>query len=328
VEPHLEASAHPFFGGRQPSDDGEDRSAFAYIGLPLPSAYDPVGQRSPAAGAPEHVRLMSWEQEAHTDHDHHDFDLGGPLMPSGAVPDLIDHGDVVGDPADLAATKRFATYVVRSALERGALPLAVGGDHSVAQVMVQGYEGFGPVNVLHVDAHLDFRDEVDGVRDGYSSPVRRIREMPWVGRILQVGMRGVGSARPQEVHDAIEAGNAIVTAEDLHERGVDQVLDHVTDEAPWYVTLDVDGLDPTIAPGTGYPTPGGITFRQAAAMIRGIAGRGLLAGIDANEIHPDIDVRGLTALTVLRLFALAMGSSVRAAGREDRALPVTVTRTT
>ena len=320
MEPHLQPSARPFYGGRQLGESGDDRSAFAYIGLPLASAYDPPGTPSPTAGAPEHVRAMCWEQEHQADWHHWDFDLGGPVMPSGARPDLTDYGDLAGDPMDLQGAKRFATETVRAALNRGAVPMVVGGDHSTTQPVMAAYEGMGPVHLLHVDAHLDFRDEVNGVRDGYSSPVRRSREMPWVGSIVQVGLRGIGSARQREVDEARELRNVIVTAAELHERGVDAVLSHIAD-GPWHVSLDVDGLDPTIAPATGYPVPGGITFPQIAGIVRGIARRGLLAGIDVDEIHPDIDLRGMTALTVLRLFTLLMGESVRASGREDRALP-------
>jgi len=154
--------------------------------------------------------------------------------------------------------------------------------------------------------------------------VRRIREMPWVGRIVQVGLRGVGSARPQEVDEALDAGNILIRADEVHDAGVGAVLGHLTPDAPWYVTLDVDGLDPSIAPGTGYPVPAGLTYRQAAGLIRDLAGRGLLAGMDATEIHPDLDVRGLTALTTLRLFATAMAMSVRASGDERRALPASM----
>jgi agmatinase len=242
-----EPSVHPFFGARRIADDGDDRSAFAYIGLPLGSPYDTEGVHSAASGAPEHVRAMSWEQETPTDAHHFDFDLDGPLMPSGAPPDLIDYGDVVADPRDLEGSKRFATEVVRSALDRGALPLVIGGDHSITSIVVAAYADRGPLNVLHVDAHLDFRDEVNGIRDGYSSPIRRVREMPWVGSIVQVGLRGV-------------------------------------------------------------------------------AERGSLAGMDVTEIHPAIDLRGLTALTVLRLLVTAMGMSVRATGREDCVLPERLVR--
>jgi agmatinase len=318
---HLEGSLHPFFGGRQLTGGDEDRSAFAYIGIPTGSPYD--GEfPSPAAGGPEHVRAMSWEQECPSDAHHYDFDLGGPLMPSGAHPDLVDYGDVAADANDLEASKRFATDVVRSALGRGSLPLVIGGDHSITAVSVAAYDQFGTVNILHVDAHLDFRDEVRGVRDGYSSPIRRVREMPWVGSIVQVGLRGVGSARAQEVADARAAGNVLITAEELHSRGIDAVLEHVSGGAPWYVTIDVDGLDPSIAPGTGFPVPDGVTYREASGLIRAIAGRGLLAGMDVTEIHREIDLRGLTALTVLRLLVMAMGESIRASGDEHRALPL------
>jgi agmatinase len=317
----LTPSLYPFYGGRQLVDGDGNRSAFAFIGLPLDSPYDVEGVHSPAAGAPEHVRKMSWEQECHTDAHHYDFDVDGPLMPSGGRPDLVDYGDVVADPGDREESKRFATEVVRGALDRGALPLVIGGDHSITSIVVAAYRNLGPLNVLHIDAHIDFRDEVDGVRDGYSSPIRRVREMPWVGTIVQVGMRGVGSARQQEVDEALAAGNVIVKADTVHDRGLDAVLDHLSSDAPWYITLDVDGLDPSIAPGTGFPVPDGLTYRQAAGIVREIAGRGLLAGMDVAEIHPAIDVRGLTALTVLRLLATAMAMSLRAVGREDHVLP-------
>jgi agmatinase len=320
---HLEPSPHPFYGGRAPGQDGA-AAAFVYVGLPLRSAYEPDVD-SPTAGAAEHVRAMSWEQECHTDAHHYDFDVGGPLMPDGSPPDVVDLGDVVSDPHDLSASKAFATGVVQDALAGGSLPFVVGGDHSITSVAVAAYHAVGPVNVLHVDAHIDFRDEVAGVRDGYSSPVRRIREMPWVGSIVQVGMRGVGSARAREVEDALEAGNVIIRADEVHDVGISAVLGHLTADAPWYVSIDVDGLDPTIAPGTGFPVPDGLSYREIAGLIRGIAGRGLLAGIDVTEIHPALDLRGLTALTVLRLLAMAMAMSIRASGRRDRALPSVMT---
>ena len=316
----LAASARPFFGGRRLSGD-DRRSAFAFIGLPMGSPYDTRGVNSPTATAPDHVREMSWEQECQVEAHHYDFDLDGPLMPSGAPPDLIDYGDIIGDPRDIEGSKRFATEVIDSALENGALPFVVGGDHSITPIVVRAYEDLSALNVLHIDAHLDFRDEVSGIRDGYSSPIRRVREMPWVGTIVQVGLRGVGSARPQEVRDAVRAGNTIIKAADLHEKGVAWVIDQLPWDAPWYITIDVDGLDPSIAPGTGYPVPDGLTYRQGVALIRAVAQRGLLAGMDVNEIHPTLDLRGLTALTVLRFLVNAMGVSARAAGREDRVLP-------
>jgi len=311
-----------FLDGRRLSDRGDNRSAFAFIGLPLGSPYDTRGVSSPAAGAPDHVRNLSWEQEYAWEILHYDFDLDGPVMPSGTRPDLIDYGDVVGDPRDLEGSKRYATGVVRAALERGALPFVVGGDDSIPPIVLRAYEGLGSLNVLHIDAHIDFRDEVRGVRDGYSSPIRRISEMPWIGRIVQVGMRGTGSARAQEVREALAAGNTIIKADEVHDNGVAWVVDQLSWESPWFVAIDVDGFDPSVTPGTGYPLPGGLTYRQGAGIVRAIARRGLLAGIDVAEIYPDLDLRGLTALTVTRLLVQAMGVSVRAAGREDTVLPL------
>ena len=111
--------------------------------------------------------------------------------------------------------------------------------------------------MLHVDAHLDFRDEVAGLRDGYSSPIRRLRELPWVRTVVQVGLRDVGSAREDEVTAARAAGNVLVRAEEVHERGVDDLLEFFEPGARVYITVDVDGLDPSCAPGTLWPAPGG-----------------------------------------------------------------------
>jgi agmatinase len=318
----LASPVRTFLDARRLSGHDGDRSAFAFIGLPMGSPYDTRGVNSPAAGAPDHVRDLSWEQEYAWEIQHHDFDLDGPAMPSGERPDLVDYGDVVGDPRDLDGSKRFATGVVRAALERGAMPLVVGGDDSIPPIVVRAYEGLGALNVLHIDAHIDFRDEVGGVGDGYSSPIRRLRELPWVGRIVQVGIRGVGSARPREVREALQAGNTIIKADDVHDRGVPWVIEQLSWDAPWFVTIDVDGFDPSVTPGTGYPLPGGLSYRQGAAIVQAIAGRGLLAGMDVTEIYPGLDLRNLTALTVTRLIVTAMGASVRAAGREDSVLPL------
>ena len=318
----LQPPLHSFLGGRALAESRENRSAFAFIGIPTGSPYDTQGVHSPAAGAPDHVRAMSWEQEYATDVDHYDFDLDGPLMPSGTRPDLVDYGDVVADPRNLDGSKRFATGVVRAALQRGAVPLVVGGDDSIPPIVVGAYHGLGRLNVLHIDAHIDFREEVRGVSDGYSSPIRRIRDLPWIGQIVQVGMRGVGSARAQEVRAALNAGNTIIKAADVHDRGIAWAVDQMRWDAPWYLSIDVDGFDPSVTPATGYPLPGGLLYRHGEALVHAVAERGLLAGMGVAEIYPALDVRGLTALTVVRLLIHAMGVAVRAAGREDRVLPL------
>jgi agmatinase len=201
---------------------------------------------------------------------------------------------------------------MRTVLEAGAFPLVVGGDDSIPIPVFAAFEGRGPVNVLHVDAHLDFRHERGGVTHGYSSVIRRIREMSHTGRIVQVGLRGVGSARAQEVGDALAAGNVLIRADDVHEHGPDLVIGQLPDDAPWWVTIDLDGLDPSIAPGVGWPQPGGLTFWQIATILRSLAGEGRMIGIDLVEHAPAFDVRQLTLLTMTRLLLNVIGFASRA----------------
>lgn len=321
---HVRRPARPFLGAKVVTDLSEHNAAFAFLGMPFGVPYDMRGVYSEASKAPDAVRAMAWEQEFADELHHYDFDLEGPLMPSGERPSLVDLGDLKGDPRDLAGNRVRGTELLESILRAGTMPLVVGGDDSIPPIVVRAYREFERIHVLHIDAHIDFRHEVGGVREGYSSPIRRIREMPWVDRIVQVGMRGPGSARPQDVAEALAAGNVIVTAEVLHDRGTGWLTEQLPMDAPWFVSIDVDGLDPSVAPGTGYPLPGGLSFRQAATLVRTIARSGWLAGIDVTEFYPSKDVRGLTALTIVRLLMNAIGLSVRGAGNEGRVLPPSV----
>lgn len=284
---------------------------FTFLGVPYGVPYLMADVGAPCAAAPGALRGFTHDQGYAAEPDHYDFDLGGPLWPEG-IPRVVDLGDVAADPYDLAAAPRRTTAVLREVLARGAFPLVVGGDDSIPIPVMAGYQGRGPVNVLHIDAHLDFRDEVRGVTHGYSSVIRRIREMPHTGRIVQVGLRGVGSARPQEVVDARAAGNVLVTADEVHARGPGWVLGLLPDDAPWFVTIDLDGLDPSIAPGVGWPQPGGLTFPEVSVIVRTLAREGRMVGIDLTEHAPDHDVRQLTLLTMARLLMNVIGCAARA----------------
>lgn len=287
---------------------GKVTADFAVLGIPYGVPYHMRGVHSDAANAPGAFRART--QRFARLVEHHDFDLGGTLFgDTGAT--LVDCGDLPGDPRDLAGNKTRATAAVGTLLERGVTPLVLGGDDSIPPLVVRAFAGHGQVNVLQIDAHLDFRDNVDGVTDGYSSPMRRIREMPWVGRIVQVGLRGPGSARPVDVKEALAAGNVLVTADEVRDRGIDAVLGHLVDDAPWFVTFDVDGLDPAIAPGTSAPLPGGLDFREVAGILRALGRRCAFAGIDIVEHFPSLDVRDMTSMTLGRLLCNLIGSVAR-----------------
>jgi agmatinase len=297
----------PYLGADIQTNLASVAADFAFIGIPYGIPYGPQGLHSDAGNAPKAIRERS---ARFTRHDgHYDFDLGGTTL-GGTGVTWVDCGDVAGS-TDVNENARRATDAVGILLSRGAVPIIFGGDDSVPPLCVSAFEHHGPVNVLQIDAHIDFRDVVHGVRGGYSSTIRRIREMPWVHRIVQVGARGTGSARPQDYEDALKAGNIIVPAEQVHDEGISCVTSHFSDDLPWFVTIDIDGLDPTIAPGTGAPLPGGLSFHQARGIFKHLASRCQLAGVDVVEHLPSLDVRDTTSLTITRLLINVMGFAAR-----------------
>jgi agmatinase len=142
---------------------------------------------------------------------------------------------------------------------------------------------------------------VDGVREGYSSPMRRAAELPHVAGIVQVGLRGVGSARTGDVADARAAGNLLVTARDLRERGVPWLVEQLPADASVFVAFDCDSLDPSVMPAVSAISPGGIGFDEAGDLLAGVAARCRVAGASFTELVPARDVNERSALVVVRL---------------------------
>lgn len=279
----------------------------AVLGIPYGAPYDMAGVAGSSSSAPAAIRARSLPFGAGRFLDHYDFDHGRPLLEHLPLR-IVNCGDVSADPLDIPGNLKRATEAVRAILERGAMPIILGGDDSIPIPFFLAFEGHGPLVLVQIDAHLDFRDELHGIRDGYSSPIRRASEMPWIDRIVQIGMRGVGSARPEEVQAARAHGNLIVPAREVHSNGVDWLLEQIPANASYLVTIDFDGLDPSVAPGVGAPLPGGLEFEEAADMLRGLAQLGRIAGIDLVEYVPDRDFNDLTALVATRLLTNLIGA--------------------
>jgi agmatinase len=297
-----------FLGAPVEVDPTRVEADFAFLGIPYGVPYEMEDLAPPAATAAVAVRQVCEDQGLREEIDQlgFDFDLGRPLFEGGPVR-IVDCGDVPGDPRNLEANEGRATQAVRGILAGGAVPLVVGGDHSIPPFVVAAYESRGPIDLLQIDAHLDGREERLGVRGGYSSPMFRLRQMPWVRFIAQVGLRGTGFSRRVEVDQAVAAGNLIVPAYELHERGVDWIVERFEEGGSYYITLDIDGLDPATAPGTPAIAPGGVTYPQRIRLLRGLAARGEVVGIDVCEFYPSLDVNDLTALTIARLFTMVIG---------------------
>ena len=288
----------PFLGVPIETDLDRIDARVAILGVPHGWPYPEPGATAGCADAPGAIRARSARVARFR--GHWDFDLDGPLDLTGA----IDAGDVPGAPDDGAGNSERSTAAVAALLGRNVVPVCLGGDDSVPIPILRAFDGRRPITILHVDAHLDFRDEVRGVRDGYSSPMRRASEMAHVERIVHVGMRGVGSARAADVDDSRRAGNRIVTARELHEGGLETAIAALGDARSVFVSLDLDGLDPSVAPGVSAPAPGGLTYPQAVALLRGVGSR--LAGAVLTEYVPALDVGERTALVAGRLATIAL----------------------
>jgi len=281
----------------------------AILGIPYGIPYGPDEIANDQSNAPSAVRRKSVQLSDGL--DHWDFDIGGPLIDDRNIR-VVDCGDIPVNPDDIKAHYQIAEKAVRTILERGAYPVIIGGDHGVPIPVFRALEVRGSVTLIHVDAHIDWRDEVNGVHEGYSSPVRRASELPHIEGIFQIGMRAQGSARAKEVADAMAYGADITTAYKVHENGISAVLERIPDNKRYYLSIDADGLDPTVMPAVAGPAPGGLLFHQVRTLIHGLVRKGRLVGMDIVEITPCRDVNGITALTAGQLILNFIGTTVRA----------------
>ena len=175
---------------------------------------------------------------------------------------LVDCGDVDKEAIGGVLNPQRITNAIRCILDRGAIPIVLGTDEGGFIPFVRAYSGGDELCVVHVDAHIDWRNERHGESEGYSSGMRRASEMPWVTAMAQVGLRGIGSARQQEIDDALAYGSVFIRARDVHRRGIDACIDKIPAADRYLITIDADALDTAIAPGVLFPSPGGADLRR------------------------------------------------------------------
>lgn len=303
------ASAATFLGLPPATLAEAARARIAIIGAGTATPYPSVGAY--CAGAPQAIRagIGNWAGAR----EHMDFDLGARLLPDGVI--AVDCGDLPIDPDDAAGNRKQIAAAVRTLLDGGAVPVVLGGDDSVPIPLFQAFEGHGRFTVLQIDAHIDWRDEVQGIQLGLSSTMRRASEMGWIERIIQVGARGTGSARVADVQDARAAGVTFITAREVAAAGIQQVLDEIPKDADLLITLDCDGLDPGIMPAVIGPAPGGLGYWQTVELLHGAAHRARIAAFDIVEFMPDRDIQQQGALVAARLVANAVGLIARQRAR-------------
>ena len=279
----------------------------AILGIPRGEPYPRDPQPNDQSRAPDAIRSHS--NRFCYSPGNWDFDTGTDLA-SVLPAKHLDLGNVSWiEPYD--AYSALISAYLRDLWRRQAQLLILGGDHSVTIPVLDALDAVGePIHVLQIDAHLDWREHVDGVRHGYSSPLRWASTKSYVAGMTQVGLRAIGSARRQEVEAARAYGSHLITAERVHAEGIDVVVDTIPKGRAVYVTIDADGLDPADMPGVMAPTPGGLRFHQVAPLLRAIARRNRIVGMDVVEVAPSFDsANGITCVTAGRLILNVLGAS-------------------
>jgi agmatinase len=236
----------------------------------------------------------------------YDFEDDVTYLPVDQVR-IVDIGD-----ADMIHTDTIKSHAnielgVRKILQAGALPVVLGGDHSVHIPCIRAFDDQPPVHIIHVDAHLDFVDERHGVRYGHGNPLRRASEMSHVTGFTQLGIRNVSSSNRDDYEAARKAGSDILSVRDVRRLGSEAVVARMPEGARYYVTIDIDGFDPSIAPGTGTPSHGGFLYYEVLELLQGAVKRGEVVGIDLVEVAPDYDQSGNTAFLAAQLLMNLLG---------------------
>ena len=234
---------------------------------------------------------------------------------------LVDYGDAAVVPADAAATHQAIEHTVGEVVGAGAIPIVLGGDHSIAEPDIRACTArHGPVGLVHFDTHTDTGTEVFGVEISHGTPMYRLVEQGHVDpkRYVQIGLRGYWPG-PKEFDWQAERGVTSFFMHDVRELGIAPVVQRtleVVGTGPAYVTVDVDVLDPAFAPGTGTPEPGGMTSGDLLWACRSVAERLELVGAEVVEVIPtapgSADITALVADRIVR--ELLTGIALRRRG--------------
>ncbi|MEM8766456.1 MAG: agmatinase [Pseudomonadota bacterium] len=231
-------------------------------------------------------------------------------MATGAAPfdsfQIADVGDVALNPYSLEKCIPIIEAHYDELLEHDVIPVSLGGDHTVALPILRAIaRKHGPVGLVHVDAHADVNDEMFGERITHGTIFRRAIEEGCVdpNRMVQIGLRATGYAA-DDFDWARRQGVRVVPAEDCWYQSLAPLMAEVREAfgtaQPVYLSFDIDGLDPSVAPGTGTPEPAGLTGAQGLEIIRGCFGLNLI-GCDLVEVSPPYDSTGNTALLAANL---------------------------
>ena len=308
IERKLSATAYTLFNSRYDQKDGS-RGDVSVVGVP----YDLGNVVAPGARkAPDEIRVCSYDYDCQLD-----FFTGRPL---GWVDveraERILEGTTICDWGNIwfrygeSPETIFGRIgdVCDEILEARSFPLFIGGDHSISFPIVERIQFKQPMAVLWFDAHNDYGEFVPGVCNNHKNVARHIAMLPNVYRLVQVGVRGY------TVYDEFSKDGektSIITPSDLRQNGMDSILAVLPQSLPCYISIDIDVLDPSCAPGTSTPVPGGLTLSELKDALRVVSSARNVLGLDLVEVNPGKDINQITSIIACQLLLNSLGAIMR-----------------
>jgi guanidinobutyrase len=284
----------PRFGGpatmmRLPTQTSTDGLDACFVGIPLDVG---TSNRAGTRYGPRQIRAESCLIRP--------YNMATRAAPFDSLM-VADIGDVAIDTFNLPKCMDIITNAYSAIIAKGCRPLTLGGDHTLTYPILRAVaEKYGPVGLIHVDAHADINESMFGEKIAHGTPFRRAVEDKLLDtrRCIQIGLRATGYAA-DDFDWPRHQGFRVVQAEECWHKSLTPLMAevrHQMGKGPVYLTFDIDSLDPAFAPGTGTPEIGGLTTIQGLEIIRGVSGLDLV-GCDLVEVSPPYDPSGNTALT-------------------------------
>lgn len=212
---------------------------------------------------------------------------------------IIDYRDIPIAPTLIQENLDLITKTIADILRHKVFPIVLGGDHSITHPVIRAFEKIS-LNIIHFDTHIDFADDILGITHSHSNPIKRVSELKNIQKITQIGIRGL--LNPElYVDEAREFGAQVITAIDVIKSGTGWVMNQIPEAENIYITIDIDVLDPSVAPGTGTLEPGGLNYIQMRDMLAQLPQKGKIVEFDLVEVNPLYDPAGITAQVASRL---------------------------
>jgi len=298
----------PFVGistfGKYPYQEDWDniQADVAILGAPFDfGSQFRSGSRMGPRGIREASTLFSFGHAGAYDHED---DI--TYLPSEST-SIIDLGDADIIHTDTIKSHQNIKHGVKKILNAKAIPIVLGGDHSVNIPCIDAFENEAEFHLIQIDAHLDFVDERHGVRFGHGNPMRRASEKSYVTGMTQIGIRNVSSTAKDGYIDARSKGSSIFSVRQFRKMGLDKIIENIPKNKKYYITIDIDAFDPSIAPGTGTPSHGGFYYYEVLELLDMIIQRGDVIGMDLVEVAPDYDLTFSTSTLAAQLLMNAIG---------------------